>query len=407
MNITDAEIRVLRAIFFLDTPTRRGIAEHAGMSVVSVTAVLGRLMEQGHVIISGKSGSGGRPSAIYRIVGGFSCTIGIFIGAKRIQIYGVDASRDIIDQHEAALAISARSGAHSRELIDQVCSEVRGFMVRERMRGQRVLAAGVAVPGMVDTERGIWLRGLQFSGVENVPIGAVLERSLDLPVIIEDPARCIAFLVMSKMGRSKAGDLVFLNLDRGVGASIVMNGELYRGNHGLAGEVGHLVVDKGGARCSCGNVGCLETVLSERAIIRRFQQRLSEGVISTLQRADASDLSLESILAAARADDRLAQSTLFELGGFLGNACTTLIHMYNPRTLVIGGRAGILGEYFRESAWQTIRQQVIPEMLVDLNIEYDITRPGDEAVGSALIAQRWAWQHIDELLRHKQGGKQR
>jgi len=403
MNMTDADIRVLKAIFFLDMPTRKDIAQYAGMSVVSVTAALARLMERGYVVISGKSGSGGRPSAIYRIVGGFSCTMGVFIGTKRIQIVGVDTCCDVIDQIEVPIAISMRSSDHPMDLIDQVTKGVRGFMQGERMKGQLVLAVGVAVPGMVDTERGIWLRGLQLTGVENIPIGSMLQRALKLPVIVEDPARCIAFLKASAMGTGKAGDFVLLHLDRGVGASVVMKGELYRGNHGLAGEVGHLVVDKGGARCSCGNVGCLETVLSEPAILRRFQQRLSEGVISVLQRTEAADLTLEHILSAAQADDRLALSTLFELGGFLGNACTMLIHMYNPRTLIIDGRGGALGDYFREAAWQTIRQQVVPEMLVDLNIEYDVASPGDEAIGSALIAQRWAWRNISEHISRKQG----
>jgi predicted NBD/HSP70 family sugar kinase len=269
------------------------------------------------------------------------------------------------------------------------------------MRGQHVLAVGVAVPGMVDTERGIWLRGLQLTGVENMPIGNMLQRALNLPVVVEDPARCVAFLKASTMGAGAAGDFVLLHLDRGVGASVVIKGELYRGNHGLAGEIGHLVVDKGGARCSCGNVGCLETVLSEPAILRRFQQRLSEGVISALQRTDAPDLTIEHILSAAQADDRLAQSTLFELGAFLGNACTMLIHMYNPRTLVVDGRVAALGDYFREAAWQTIRQQVVPEMLVDLNIEYDVARQGDEAIGAALIAQRWAWRNLHNLSKGK------
>ena len=268
-----------------------------------------------------------------------------------------------------------------------------------------MLAAGVAVPGMVDTERGVWLRGLQFPGVENIEIGATLEQDLHLPVIIEDPARCMAFLAVSKKGRSAAGDFVLLNLGRGVGASIVINGELYRGNHGLAGEVGHLVVDPGGSRCSCGNVGCLETVLSEPGIIRRFQQRIAEGVISILQRTDPAELTLEHISKAAQAGDRLAQTTLFELGGFLGDACAKLIHLYNPRTLVVGGNVGILGEYMREAAWQTIRQQVVPEMLVDLCMEFDGTECGGEALGAALIAQRWSWQHIGELIGRKPGGK--
>ena len=403
MDISASVIDVLKAIFFLDTPTRKDIARFAGLSTVSVTAILGRLVEKGLVAASGKTSSGGRPSAIYRIDGGFGCTLGIFVGSDRSRITAVNSAGEILDERGFTLSLSSLAGEHIKDILDQVSLEARRFLDGERLQGQRMFAAGVAVPGMVDTERGIWLHGLQFSGIEHVEIGAALGKALNLPVVLEDPARCAAQLALSRIGSAAAGELVFLYLGSGVGAGIIVGGELYRGSRGLAGEVGHFIVDQGGARCSCGNVGCLETVVSVPAILRRFQQRLSEGVISSLQRTDPAALTLENIREAAQDGDRLAQSTLFEIGDFLGDACAKLIQLYNPRTLIIGGPAGMLGEFFREATLQKIRQQVIPEMLVDLHLEFNASESGDEALGSALIAQRWAWQHIGQLMRGQSG----
>ena len=403
MDISASVIDVLKAIFFLDTPTRKDIARFAGLSTVSVTAILGRLVEKGLVAASGKTSSGGRPSAIYRIDGGFGCTLGIFVGSDRSRITAVNSAGEILDERGFTLSLSSLAGEHIKDILDQVSLEARRFLDGERLQGQRMFAAGVAVPGMVDTERGIWLHGLQFSGIEHVEIGAALGKALNLPVVLEDPARCAAQLALSRIGSAAAGELVFLYLGSGVGAGIIVGGELYRGSRGLAGEVGHFIVDQGGARCSCGNVGCLETVVSVPAILRRFQQRLSEGVISSLQRTDPAALTLENIREAAQDGDRLAESTLFEIGDFLGDACAKLIQLYNPRTLIIGGPAGMLGEFFREATLQKIRQQVIPEMLVDLHLEFNASESGDEALGSALIAQRWAWQHIGQLMRGQSG----
>ena len=403
MDISASVIDVLKAIFFLDTPTRKDIARFAGLSTVSVTAILGKLVEEGLVAASGKTSSGGRPSAIYRIDGGFGCTLGIFVGSDRSRITAVNSAGEILDERGFTLSLSSLAGEHIKDILDQVSLEARRFLDGERLQGQRMFAAGVAVPGMVDTERGIWLHGLQFSGIEHVEIGAALGKALNLPVVLEDPARCAAQLALSRIGSAAAGELVFLYLGSGVGAGIIVGGELYRGSRGLAGEVGHFIVDQGGARCSCGNVGCLETVVSVPAILRRFQQRLSEGVISRLQRTDPAALTLENIREAAQDGDRLAQSTLFEIGDFLGDACAKLIQLYNPRTLIIGGPAGMLGEFFREATLQKIRQQVIPEMLVDLHLEFNASESGDEALGSALIAQRWAWQHIGQLMRGQSG----
>jgi len=162
--------------------------------------------------------------------------------------------------------------------------------------------------------------------------------------------------------------------------------------------VGHLVVDDEGERCPCGNIGCLETVVSESSIMRRFRQRLSEGVISSLQRFRGDDeglLTLESIREAASSGDRLARSTLFEVGTFLGDACGKIIKLYNPRTLVIGGSVAVLAEFLQEPIWIKIHQRVIPEMLEDFTLEIAHTQPDDRALGAALLAERRFWKNDD------------
>jgi len=400
MNISGSDIDVLKSVFYLGRATRKDIAKHAGLSTVSVTSVLGRLVEKGLIYVAGKATSGGRPSTIYRIEGDIGCTLGIFVGSDRSCIAAVNSAGSVLREQMFSLSLSELSGEHVSNILYQISLEARRFMESEWLKGQRMLAAGIAVPGMVDTERGIWLHGLQFSGIENVEISAALGKALGIPVVLEDPARCAAQLALSRIGSAEAGELVFLYLGSGVGAGIIVRGELYRGSRGLAGEIGHFIVDKGGARCSCGNVGCLETVVSVPAILQRFRIRLSEGVISSLQRIDPASITLEHIHDAAQSGDRLAQSTLFEIGDFLGDACSRLIQLYNPRTLIIGGPAGILGPYFREATLQTIRSQVIPEMLFDLHLDFISSESVDEALGSALIAQQWAWQHIGQLMRN-------
>jgi len=150
-----------------------------------------------------------------------------------------------------------------------------------------------------------------------------------------------------------------------------------------------------GDRCPCGNIGCLEMVVSEPSILRRFRRRLGEGVISVLQCFAADGLDLWRILEAAKADDRLARSTLYDLGLVLGDACAALVELYNPRTLFLGGPAGALWEFFRDPVFLRMRQRVIPEMLVDLRIDSAPYERHDEAMGAAMIAERYFWQRLD------------
>jgi N-acetylglucosamine repressor len=391
------EIKVLQSIFFLKNPTRNEIADHTGMSPVSVTALLNRLAERGLVERSGKTQTrSGRPSALYRLCSALGCCMGISVDTGSFRIAAVDPRHEIACSREFVLSLSSVPADHLGDIIKQMSLELRRFLELPELKGRRPLAIGLALPGMVDTARGVWLHGLQVSGITHIALQRMIEQMFGLPVVVEDVARCLAYLHAERRWPGDSDDLVFLYLGSGVGAGIIIGGEPYLGVHGLAGEVGHLVVEEEGERCSCGNIGCLETVVSVPSILRRFRRRLSEGVISSLQRfrgAEDAPLTLEAIREAASSGDRLAQSTLFEIGTFLGDACGKIIKLYNPRTFVIGGTAAMLGDFLREPILLKIRQKVIPEMLEDFTFEIAATHPVDEPLGAALLAERRFWKN--------------
>ncbi|MGO9310793.1 MAG: ROK family protein [Spirochaetia bacterium] len=397
-NSSRHDFRLLQAIHFLPTPTRNEIARFTGRSPVSVTEALNRLLAKGVVEKSGKTQSrSGRPSATYRLGEKVGYSVGISVDARELRLVAIDAGHRVLQELDRMLVLSADPSSHPDEILAQVSTELRGFLGSPALRDRRTLAVGIAPPGMVDTERGIWLNGLQVSGITHVALGDVLEKLFGVRVVVEDAARCLAYLEASQRPRDTAGDLVYLYLGTGVGAGIMIGQEPYHGSHGMAGEVGHLVVEEEGARCTCGNIGCLETVISSASILSRFQRRLAEGVISSLQKHRGDHgLTLEVIRAAAAAGDRLAGSTLFELGTLLGDAVSKIIKLYNPRTLVIGGPVGVLGEHLREPMWIKVKQKVLPEMLVDLAIEIAPSQPREEAVGAAHLAERCFWKNATE-----------
>ncbi len=397
-SVNRRDLRVLQATYFLPTPTRNEIARFTGRSPVLVTETLNRLLGKGLVESSGKTrGGSGRPSAIYRLGEKLGYSVGISVNAAGFSLVALDARHQILKELDRTLSLSTDPAAHLDEILEQISTDLRGFLASAGLRDRRSLAIGIAPPGIVDTEKGIWLHGLQVSGITHVTLRDTLEKMFGVTVVVEDAARCLAYMEASRRPPEKARDLVYLYLGTGVGAGIMIGQEPYHGSHGMAGEVGHLVVEEEGARCSCGNIGCLETVVSRSSILHRFQQRLSEGVISSLQKyRDDHRLTLEVIRDAATAGDRLAQSTLFELGTLLGDAVSKIIKLYNPRTLVIGGPVGVLGEHLRESMWIKVRQKVIPEMLVDLAVEIAPSQPREEAVGAAYLAERRFWKDADE-----------
>lgn len=395
-NNSRRDFRVLQAIYFLPTPTRNEISRFTGRSPVSVTETLKRLMEAGLIERAGKTRSrSGRPSTTYHLGEKTGCSVGVSLDAVGFRVVALDARHTVVQEIEKTLTLSSNPSSHLEEIMEQLTAQLRRFLAGMELKHQRTLSIGIAPPGMVDTERGIWLHGLQVSGIAHVALGSALEKMFSAPVVVEDASRCLAFLQASRRPAESARDLVYLYLANGVGAGIIINGEPYHGGHGMAGEVGHLVVEEEGARCSCGNIGCLETVISGASILQRFRRRLDEGVISSLQQ-HRGDLTLEVIREAASAGDRLAGSTLFELGTLLGDAVSKIIKLYNPRTLVVGGPVALLADHLREPMWLRVRQKVIPEMLVDLSVEIAPSQPRDEAIGAAYLAERRFWKEGDE-----------
>jgi predicted NBD/HSP70 family sugar kinase len=159
----------------------------------------------------------------------------------------------------------------------------------------------------------------------------------------------------------------------------------------MAGEIGHIQHPQNRYRCTCSNVGCLETVISTVGIQRVFRDRLAEGVVSNLQR-EAEDPNLDRILGAAREGDRFVQSTLREIGQFLGDACAILIKMFNPEGLIISGDGAMFREFFAEPVEQVVRRWVLPEMLEGFSMTFAEYDPFHEAHGAALVAMD---HHLD------------
>lgn len=397
MYLSQKEVLLLQALHFIDAPTRSGIALHTGLSAVSVTSLLNRLLEIGVIQKVGKASSrGGRPSALYKVSPDFGFTVGISVESSAFRIVAIDSGMEILEERQYPLALSSQPEDHVTDIVRQVGTELERLLAGRPLAGRRLLALGIAPPGMVDTEKGLWLHGMRVSGIAHIDLPDMLGRAFSVPVVAEDPARCIAWRERARAGGTAAEPLVLLYLGDGVGAGILIDGGLYRGANGLAGEIGHLHVAEDGDRCPCGNIGCLEMVVSEPSILRRFRRRLGEGVISTLQRFAVEGLTLATILEAAAADDRLARSTLYELGLVVGDACATLVELYNPKTLLVGGPVSALWEFLRDPVSLRVRQRVIPEMLGELRLDRAPYQAHDEAMGAAMIAERHFWEKLDE-----------
>lgn len=203
--------------------------------------------------------------------------------------------------------------------------------------GRRIAASSIMVPGTVDNQNAVVVQAPNLPSLTNFPLKQVLEERFGWPVLLENDANAAAVGEMWLGAARGCRDVVSVTLGTGVGGGVILDGELWRGAHGSAGEIGHTTVDPfSGLKCKCGNVGCLELFASATAIVRMTRENLPQFPQSVLNR---EDLTAERVYDAGREGDELALSVFKRFGTYLGIGLANLINIIDPEIIVIAGGA--------------------------------------------------------------------
>ncbi|HUX22264.1 MAG TPA: ROK family protein, partial [Spirochaetia bacterium] len=366
------------------------IARKARRSIVKVIELVTTLKSRDAIRVVGKTKtSGGRPSFVYQVNPDLVYTVGVSVWTDKLIASVVNATLDVVYEETIPFELPADLTTHSDYLVDQITATVQRITKTVCLR-KLVGGVGIALPGMVDSDRGIWFAGLQISGISHIPLSRLLTERLSLPVFVEDIARTLAFREMRQMSGKRPKHFVFLYLGFGMGTGVIINRRLYKGYHGLAGEIGHVEHADNNYRCSCNNVGCLETILSIGGVRRLFADRLTEGVRSILQVANGGirpeSPTIQEIYDAARQEDRFTIMTLTEIGRFLGDSCATLVKLFNPQRIYVGGPLAIFRPYFQQPVDEVLSRHALPEMLENFRVEFLEYEPKNEAQGAGFLA---------------------
>lgn len=387
MALEQKKTSVLRSIFSLHRATIKDISSLCNLNPLVVTSIVNNLERAKIVARTDKIISGpGRPTIVYDFNPFYGCALGIAVTENSMRISKINFAKDLAYDKEILLDSPISEKTQVSKIIDRIVHEAKRVS-KSDTQDTTVLCVGLSVPGMVDTEKGIWTYGHQMPGVMGLKLRDELEARLELPTIIEDDARTlIMFHKLTGCGISHS-NFVLIYLGWGVGAGVVIANALYRGCKGLAGEIGHLIVDKHGRQCTCGSIGCLQTVASEKNIIRLFSERLQEDVLSTLNSVQKDKpLSLQDILLALEENDKLARSIIFSIGRFVGDACSDLIKLFNPEILIITGSVARLSKFLREPIDIKLRQNVMQIYLDDFDIVFTGYDSQHESIGAALLS---------------------
>ena len=250
---------------------------------------------------------------------------------------------------------------------------------------QRVVAVSIMVPGAVDSDKAVVLQAPNLPSLVNFGLKAALQDRLGWPVFLENDANAAAVGEMWLGAARGCSDVMSVTLGTGVGGGLILDGKLWRGLHGSAGEIGHTTVDPfSGLKCKCGNTGCLELFASATAIVRMTREKLSLFPESSLK---DGKLTAERVYDAGRAGDELALEVFKRFGMYLGIGLANLINFIDPQIIVISGGAANGWDLFASEMYRQVEERAFRSIAQQVKIAR--AECGDNAglLGAARLAQ--------------------
>jgi predicted NBD/HSP70 family sugar kinase len=296
------------------------IARHLGLSAASVTSIVGELQSLGliHEVAQAPS-AGGRPAELLALNPTAASVIGVKLADDHLAGVVVDLNGAVNRSAELPIAAHDAGG-----VVDEIARLVE--ILPGRSNGPRLLGVGVGLPGVIDGEAGICVDS-PILGWRDVPLAEMLSTRLGLPVSIDNDVNTLAVAERLYGAGRTVTSFLAVTIGRGIGLGVVVDGHLYRGRLGGAGEFGHLPVEPGGPRCECGRSGCLEALVGDRALVRAA---IDAGIIGAEDGPDA-------LTAAADGGDPTARAILADAGTRIGVALSGLVNVLSPQLVILSG----------------------------------------------------------------------
>ncbi|HZG15256.1 MAG TPA: ROK family transcriptional regulator [Candidatus Bathyarchaeia archaeon] len=343
---------ILNVIRLQGPISRAEIAKLTKLTPPTVTNIVGELLESGLVVESelGES-SGGRKPIMLRIDSSRYTVIGIYAGAKRVR--GIMSTLDGQVVLHGEERIPAEPDAQT--FLGILHRVIRQMIEQTDPAIHTVLGIGIGMHGLVDPHQGISIFAPNLN-LRNLHVKESVEKEFALPVEVENDVRALA-LGESWFGQGKGlANFICINVGTGVGAGIYLEGKLFQGASYTAGEMGHTTIDVHGPKCSCGNYGCLEAIVSGPAIALRAKQAIAEGRETLLAQWQKSGetISGELVYRAARRGDELSRELLARTGEYLGVGLANLINTLNPSRIIVSGGVSKAGELVLEPLQKTV-----------------------------------------------------
>lgn len=359
--------------------TRAGLAKATGLKRATISNIINDFLDWGLVNETGiLYGEKNRRS------------IGISLSSDKYKVIGVRLSRNFFSIGLFDLAgveysykvekIDALAGPDIA--LKKIKKEITNLVEKNRQQN-KIIGIGIAIPGPYFRNEGRIVLMTEFPGWDKISIKNELKKAFDIPVYFEHDANAAAIAEWWYGAHSReSGTLIFIFVTEGVGSGIVIDGNLYRGSLGIAGEIGHTTVKVDGPKCECGNNGCLEHYCSTIALLREVKN----GLINYPQSILNKDYSVNSIFSAFNSGDKLADKVIKKFLKFLGYGIVNVVNSFNPDLVIIGGEIIQAGPKLLEILKNAVKEHLLPEIYNNTILEFSSLKGDEVVLGAGLIA---------------------
>ncbi|MFM2117784.1 MAG: hypothetical protein RL316_974 [Bacteroidota bacterium] len=365
------------------------LSKELNTSVPKITSLVNELIEDGLLRDNGKFDStGGRRASIYGLVSDACYFVGVDVKRYYINISLMDFKKHLVNLKEK---IPYRL-ENTKESYQQLLTIIKDFIQSHHSKKEKILGLAINLSGRINNTSGY---SYSYFNFQEEPLAEIIQRSIGIPTFLENDSRAMAYGEFYAGDVGGARNVLFVNIDYGIGLGILLDGKLYYGKSGFSGEFGHIPFFNNEILCHCGKKGCLETEASGQALLRNFKEKIKKGYSSSAakRKKDNADINLLDIIAAANNEDMLSIELLAEVGEKLGKGLAVLINLYNPELLILGGTLSETGDYLRLPIKSAINKYSLS--LVNSDTQLRSSKLGEKAgvVGACLIARDKTLSH--------------
>ncbi|MGH2643970.1 MAG: ROK family protein, partial [Chitinophagaceae bacterium] len=370
-------------LYFQESQSCNELSLWLKKSIPLVTRVLNELIEENFVVTNGYAPStGGRKPLSYSL----NADKGYILAVAMDQLFTQMVLVDLMGRQLTApfiIELDLYENGNSLEILAQSLQE---YVKKSDIDKSRIIGAGIAMPGFVNKEAG--MNYTFFQQQMKVSHRAFLEKALDIPVFIDNDSSLTALGEWTFGSAKDVKNAMIINVGWGTGLGMIVDGQLFRGDSGYAGEFSHIPLTDNGVLCECGKKGCLETETSLLIMAKKAVDDIQAGLVSGLKLKDVKYMS-DVIIGAAKNGDQYCIELLTHLGFMLGKGIAILIHIMNPGVVVLSGRGAKAEKILRAPVQQALNQYCIPRIAENTQILFSHLGEDAGLVGAAALVMEY------------------